>query len=247
MKKTYLYPALALVMGVVGYVLRRYQLRTDFDELNLPVPGLYTWLLIGLTIGCFVSFALLTLLLYPKRDWAGTMGTAPLPVLKGVSVLCLLSAAAFVLEQRSASVTDAIFQVAALILPLLMIVGALASAVGLWGLSQGGSPNALYPMLPGFCSCFWMVNSYHSYANDPVVLHFVWFILAVVVSALAWYELSGLALNQGHSRRTMYLCLMTIVLSMIALAGGEQISDQVLLGVQVISFLTISFRLADNP
>lgn len=245
MKTTRLYPALALVLGAVCCALRRRQLNMDFDELRLPVPGFATFWLIALTAAALVLFALLMLPLKKGlKDWSAALGEEALLPLRGGAVLYLLAMAALILGRRSAMEGSAVFDALTMVVPVLMIVMVLPAAVGIWLGSGGGGERGKYLVLPLNFSCFWMLDACRAHAVDPVELHFAWMLLGVVVGALAWYELTALALERGHARRAFYLSLVEIVLSMTVLGGGESLADQLLMFGQFVCCLTVSVALS---
>jgi hypothetical protein len=179
-----------------------------------------------------------------KSDWESALGEGALLPLRAGGLLHVAAGVLLLNSYRGSAVQESVFPTAMMVLPVLMVAGALASGVGLWLAGGGGGKRGQNLVLCGFFGCFWTVSAYHGYATDPVVLHFVWFLLSVVFGALSWYELTALALKRGHARRCFYLCLVTVVLSMTALAGGEGLTDQLLLLSQVICFLTASVRMA---
>ena len=244
MKKTYGYPALAVILGAVCCALRRRQLLADFDADLLPVPGLATHVLTALTLLTLVGFALLMLPIAPRRDWNSTVGTGPLLPLRVSALLCAAAAVLLATAKHPETSYGAVLELAMLVLPVLMVVGAVAGAVGLWLAAGGGAKAGQNFVLPSLLGCFWVVSAYHSYATDPVVLHFVWFLLCVAFGALGWYEFTALAIGRGHGRVCFYLSLVTVVLSMTALAGGETLANQLLLFAQLICFLTLSVKIA---
>lgn len=246
MKKASFYPLLALVLGGVGCVLRRWQMGTEFDEWNLPVPGPATVGLIALTAAGFVLFLLLVLPLKGGSTWEESLGARPLLPLRGGAALFAAAGVLLALALGDQGETLAVFQLTAQVIPFLVVLGALFAAVGLWRTAPGGAVRGRNLVLPALFGCFWTVSTYHNHGTDPVVLHFVWTLFSVCFSALSWYELTALAMGRGHTRRALLLCLMAVMVSLIALAGGESLPDKLLLLAQVVSLLTVSFALGNG-
>lgn len=244
MKKTMGYPALAVALGAVLCALRRVQLRADFDELRLPVPGAATHWLIGLTAVTLVGFALLMLPLQRGQDWDAALGEEKLLPLRLGAVCYALATAALILGYRSALEEDMVFQVLALVVPVMMVLTAVPAAVGLWLAAGGGADRGRYLVLPTLFGCFWTLDACRSHAADPVELHFAWLLLAVICSGLTWYELTALALGRGHARRCFYLSLVSAALSMAALVGEGQPANLLLLLGQTVCLLTVSVGMA---
>lgn len=244
-KKQY-YPGLAVVLGALGFFLRRWQLSSCFDEKDLPIPGLAVPLLAALTVGSALLFLVLVFPFKGEKSWTGALGEAPLPLLKLGALGCLLAAASYIAEHGLKDFSSSVFQYTNVLLPVLLLLGAFGAAIGCWHLSNSGHPQPAIAMLPGFCSCFWVVNAYHTYANDPVVLDFAWFLLAVAASTLAWYEIAAFPLDRGCSRRALFFSLMAIMLCLSCLADSELSYDRILLIVQVICFVALSARMAGH-
>lgn len=244
MKTTRLYPALAVLLGAACCALRRGQVLLDFDELSLPVPGMATHGLLGLTGAALVLFALVMLPLKGGNDWSA-LGEKPLLPMRGGALLYLLAMAALIAGRRSEGEGSVVFQALTLVVPMLMMVTALPAAAGIWLGAGGGGDRGKYLVLPLGFGSFWMLDTCRANASDPVELHYLWLLLAVVCSALAWYELTALALERGHARRTFWLALMEVVLSLAALGGGGvSLADALLLLAQLVCFLTVSVRMS---
>lgn len=244
--KKYYYSGGALALGILGFFVRRWQLDTCFDASRLPVPGPATGLLIGLTMAEAALFLALALPLHGKKDWPGAFGPAPCHWIKLAAICYLLAGAAFFINQTMVQAPSAVFQIANILLPIMLAGGIFLAAVGLWFLSRGGKTKPLAAMAPGFCSCFWLVNAFHTHANDPVVLGFIWTLLAIVASVLAWYETAGFSLGKGHSQPALFWSLMTVALCLTALADGDAWYIRLLLAAQVLSFTVQSARLVDR-
>lgn len=246
MKKTWIYPALALMLGVSGAALRRWQIASDFDRQSLPVPGQATLLLLVLTAAAVVGCALLVLPLRGAGDWESTLGEKPLPPLGAGAALYGAAAVLLVLSRSAEADTLMVFELTTKVIPVLTILTAAAAAVGLLLAAPGGARRGEYLVLPAVFGCFWMERSYHSHGSDPVVLHYVWYLLAVVLGALVWYHLTALSFGRGSARRTLYLCLLAVFFSLTALADGESLANQLLLVANALSFLALSLPLAEG-
>lgn len=242
-KKQY-YPGLAVVLGLLGFLLRRWQLSSCFDEKDLPIPGLAVPLLAALTAGSALLFLVLVFPLKGEKSWNGAFGQAPFPLLKLGALGCLLAGGSYVIQHGIQDFGSSVFQYTNVLLPILLLLGTLGAAIGCWHLSNGGKIQPAITMLPGFCSCFWMVNSYHTHANDPVVLDFAWFLLAVALISLAWYKIAAFSLGRGQGRAALFSSLMSIMLALTSLADSALHYDQILLAVQVICLAALSVRMA---
>lgn len=246
MKKSNYYAILALVLGAVCFGLRRWQMASDFDALGLPVPGAATWALAGVAALSLALFVALLLPLEGASRWDAVLGERKLTPLYGGA---LLFAAALVpmLRVRGGDIDDvAVFVVAAKVIPMLMMLGTVLTAVGLCFAASGGALRGQYLVLPTLLGCFWTVGAYHDHGTDPVIGHFLWLILAVVSSTMAWYELTGLSMNRGHARRAFFLCLCSELFSLTALAGGASLPEMLLLAAQTVSLFTVAMAMGQG-
>lgn len=244
--RKYYYPGGAVLLGAIGFCVRRWQLATCFESNRLPIPGLATNVLIGLTVAAAALFLAMVIPLHGQKNWSAVFGQAPCHWLKLTAGCYLLSGVTFLRSQTMMQTPSAVFQIANILLPFMLVCGTFLSAMGLWFLSRGGKVPPLAVMAPGFCGCFWLVNTYHNHANDPVVIGFAWTVLAIIASILAWYEMAGFSLGKGHSRLTLFWSLMTITLTITALADGGAWYILLLLAAQAISFTVQSVRLVDK-
>lgn len=240
---TKLFPFFALLLGIIGLFLRRWQLTSCFDEQGLPIAGTAAALLTALTAAGILFFLLAVRSLSPKNSWNDSFGSQPMPFLL-LPALGALASGFFYLQSYHQEIRHTTaFAFAGKILPVLMVAGSIMAAAGLAAMARGGKPEPLLVMLPGFGSCFWMVNAYHSHASNPVVPRFAWFLLAVVFTAFAWYDMAGFAMERGKLRRAVFFALTSVFLCLISIAGGESLSDQVMLASQAAALTLISFRL----
>ena len=246
MKKGIYYAILALVLGAACFGLRRWQMATDFDALGLPVPGAATWALAGVATLSLALFVALLLPLKGASRWDAVLGERKLTPLYGGAAL-FAAALVPLLRLRGGEIDDvAVFVVAAKVIPVLMAVGTVLTAVGLCFAAAGGALRGQYLVMPTLFGCFWTVGAYHDHGTDPVIGHFLWLILAVVSSTMAWYELTGLSMNRGHARRAFFLCLCTVLFSLTALAGGVSLPEMLLLAAQTVSLFTVALAMGQG-
>jgi hypothetical protein len=120
MKKMHLYPALAVVLGAVCCALRRRQMGADFDELNLPIPGMATHALVVLTAVCLVGFAAAMLPLKGSEKWEQALGDGALLPLRVGALLHLAAGAMLLSGYRESGVQESVLPTAMMVLPALM-------------------------------------------------------------------------------------------------------------------------------
>lgn len=238
MKKTMI-PVAALVLGVVGFGLRYWQLSSCMDESGLPVYGTAALVLIGFAVGVAVAAAAVCLGgRWPEKDLGQLMSTKGKSrgALQGTAIfylMAVLGLARLVVDEDFA-VTAAVQNVDR-VLPMVVMALCAVSAVGavLMPMSDGykGFGGAVAPAAMCIGSCAWLAESYHSHANDPVVIGYVWVVLSAVCAVMGWRYMCAAAYSKPRSGRLLFWSVMTVVLSIIALAeGGELYQQSVLLG-----------------
>ncbi|MCD7858327.1 MAG: hypothetical protein LUG55_11175 [Clostridiales bacterium] len=243
--RTYLYPCLGLLLGGAGCALRRWQLTTCFNENGLPTDGTATNLLIALAVGGAVCFLLLAQTRRTAaRDWVGAFGPGPRPELLPGGALYLAVGAAYVLWTGQADPASSVFQAINVVLPVLLGAALFLSGVSVCLLARLGAAEPLAAMAPGFCSCFWLIQIYHTNANNPVVQVFVWQLLAAVASVAAWYYLAGFSLGIGKGKTALFWSLTAVMLSLVALADDSALFTRLLLLAQVFCLTVQLTRLA---
>lgn len=237
-------PLLSILFGILGLILRRWQLETCFDSLGLPVFG--------------PAFALLTLLsavvvlwsvvsvrgLRGPSDWVGAVTAVPMPVLYITAVASLASGVLFATSFEFSARSTSVFTYTEYLLPALMLAGCFLMGVGLFFTAKGGTVEPMMVMLPGFSSCFWMIMAFRTHASHPDVPRFGWFMLAVVCVAVAWFRVAGFALNRGRRSSTLRACLLAVFFAVTSLAGGEAPCDMLLLALHALSLTAVAMRLA---
>ena len=135
--------------------------------------------------------------------------------------------------------------------PFLLFLGILmlcaTAAVFFMVLRNGDSGSwSLAPLIPGFMSCVWLVLTYHSNASNPSVMSFAWQVFAVSSAALAWYFTASFAFQFPRPQAATWFSLLTVMLSVIALADSVELYQKVLLAATALWFLVRSILLIDN-
>lgn len=241
MKKT-MYPVLALVFGVVGFGFRRWQLMTCFDENGLVVYGTPTLALMGFTAAAVAVLATLCLV----RKWPEKELGVLLLEHQGKIKSALQGTALFYLMALLGLGRNMIGQDFGLFLAgmgadellklLLAVCNVLAvvSAV-LLPVSDGkkGFGGAVAPGLLCLNGCIWLIQSYHPHANDPVTMGYIWLVLAGAAAMLGWRYVCSMAYSKPKNKWAMLWSVVTMMLSVIALADGGELYQQSLLLGQV--------------
>lgn len=247
LKKPFLFPALALVGGVVAFFLRLAQNRTGFESgTGLPIPGnpwgmaLVVWLVLTgacccvlvqklppETAGCPASFG----------DAFSTSDAARLTVLvAGLFLLALsgLGEAAAGLGLLPQAATGAIPSLSGRGLLLQGALTAAAAACLFPAISvcrrsgareaapvEKQSLNGNLLLAPVGCLVIRLVLTYRVDSVNPSLSVYYAELLAQVFLALAFYRLSSFAFQAGRTRRFVLYALPAVVLCLTTLADSR--------------------------
>jgi len=77
--------------------------------------------------------------------------------------------------------------------------------------------------LPVFCALAWLLYVYQRHGVDPVIMHYIWGLLAAVCTVLALYFGCCFAFDRIKPRRTLTLSLMGVFFHCITLADFESV------------------------
>jgi len=266
MKKKYLMPGFAVLSGVVGLLLRRWELKTAFEpDTGLPLSGMAsTYALMAWSV--LVVLVLIALSLREKGAWSydvafcaqGDTVYAVAGVLSGF--LLLLSAGTELVTypityQTILNTTEDGSPIwLPLILPLLRIALCLLGFLcvllivrNLYGAKGQGREHL--PLL-GLCAlfCVWLISDYQLRSADPVVQDYIYEVFAISTSLLGLYEIATWSFQTGHMRRTLVLSLLGTYFSLVTLADRHSLAELCRCGFAIL-FLTAhaALLLGEHP
>lgn len=244
MRKDIILPGAALIAGALGFALRRWHCETGFEwETGLAIPGAPAATAL-MACSAVVAVLIFALALGSKErrswDWAfrGALGCQVYMTAMVLSAfLLLLSAGIEVLAypgayQAAQTAESWGLRTAGLVLPPLRIVLCLGGCpcTLLWARSlyrggEGGRESL--PMLE-LCLlyCVWLVSNYQSCAADPVVMDYIWEVLAICLSLLGLYYVASYSfLKEGKPRRAVFTGLLGVFFSLTAMGGRLPLSE----------------------
>lgn len=220
---------LALAGGAGGFLLRRWELAAVFDANGLPVPwSAPSLLLIGLSVVLAAVFAVL--LRRPnyrpadyneafsaKNSWLYLIGMA-------LSAAAILFAG--VVGLRYGGYCSLLCKLTN-ILCLLSFVCILATA---WSNFQSKPLRfSLTLLVPGYTLCLWLVSAYQKQAADPVVLDYVYEMLAIICTLIGLYFSAGYSFGRPKFRRCALFSLLGIFFTLVTLADPHTTGDRLML------------------
>ncbi|MEG1579083.1 MAG: hypothetical protein RRY64_00920 [Oscillospiraceae bacterium] len=227
MRKEFLLPGGAVVLGIGGFFLRGWELRTAFEpDTGLAVSGMpATVCLIGLSI--LVALAAIVLAYtYRKTDFSPDYDSAffaPHPLY----FAAMLLAAALVLAAGLLGMwqyfNHMYVQIVRFVFSIFCVMMAasyfIMASSNFRGRREG--QYSLYLLIPAFGSCLWLLVTYLIQSGNPVMLEYVYGILAVISAVLSTYFVTGFAFGYRKPLCLIAFSLMGIYFGIVALQGAN--------------------------
>ena len=260
------WPGTAALLGVLGVLMRRWQMTTAFEgELGLHIPGASaSWAMIAFF---FLAGAVLLLLAHnaPARQqpegrvsrWDvlfAAEGDGVYLVLMILAALFTLAAAPLLFQEAARFMAirkatgegdNGLLQIVLALCTIPACVGMVASARNAYRMrGRGRESGAL--LLPALLGCVWLLESYRANASDPVLWDYVPLLLAVGLGLLFSLDCAGLSFGAGHARRTLWLAGITVVLCAVALASIPGRAMTMLLAGQLLAALAALWVVPGN-
>lgn len=252
MRKDFALPALALVGGAAGFLVRLWQRSSALDPTtNLFIHGApATWVLLALT----AAVAVLALVLCSggrtiseaeaaQAFQCPSAGYMTLMVVSGMGFL--VSAVAgipqFMQDLQAWQIAPEYN-----LLPValgLSIVGCLAGAIGSLVLGKSnyralsGEQVCLAATLPAYAALPWLIRLYQNYSSDPVLLNSFVPLLAAIFLLLALHGQAAFFFHRPRCRSFTVFAVMGIYFGLTALADRLSLFDSLL----AASFVVCSF------
>lgn len=258
MRKEIVLPSLAVGGGIVGLLLRRWELATAFEaDTGLVTPNMpSTWALIIWSAVLAVVFILLCR--GKHRPFAGGYDAAF--AAKGNTVyvtamvlggFLLLASAVLNYMGIPAAYAEAVAAVRAgnaqgtplfNVLPRA-ILGALAAVSFFCVLSTGrnnyrgeGKGKFSFSLLaPAYMGCIWLIAAYQVRAGDPVRQDYIYELFAIIASLLGLYFMAGFSFERAKVFRSSLFSLLGVYFSLVTLADGHELYVVLLYGFCILS------------
>lgn len=219
---------LALLGGAGGFLLRRWELATVFEESGLAV--LWSTPSLALIVLSVVLVALFVLLCSkPKNTPANYSEAFGAPnnwlylILMCLSAACVLVAGVPGLRSRGMCGT------LCTLMSLMCVVSFFCILAAAWRTFRGRTLRySLTLLAPGYTLCLWLVSSYQKQAADPVVLDYVYQLLAIICTLLGLYFAAGFSFGRAKLRRCAVFSLLGIYFSLVTLADPHSTADRLL-------------------
>ena len=258
MRKEIVLPSLAVGGGIVGLLLRRWELATAFEaDTGLVTPNMpSTWALIIWSAVLAVVFILLCR--GKHRPFAGGYDAAF--AAKGNTVyvtamvlggFLLLASAVLNYMGIPAAYQEAVAAARAgnaqgtplfNVLPRA-ILGLLSAISFFCVLSTGknnyrgeGKGKFSFPLLaPAYMGCIWLIAAYQVRAGDPVRQDYIYELFAIIASLLGLYFTAGFSFERAKVFRSALFSLLGVYFSLVTLADGHELYVVLLYGFCILS------------
>ena len=258
MRKDVVLPALALVGGGAGAVLRYWQITTSLVQETMLFRADTPSTAVLLTV-LAVFAALFFILLRSVRGNNSYSESFSCP---SAGYMTLMAAGGFLLMAAAVlGFLEGLKQLRAwqagwaLTLPVMLLLTAALSAVGSPAaliLGKGnyrGTLSTAYPLLavlPAYAAVPWVVWLYQENSRQPQVFFYIFTLLAAICAMLGLYYGACFAFQSPKSKRCLFFSLMGIVLLITSLADRPGPFQMVMSGAMVLLLLAQCHALLYN-
>ncbi len=231
MLQVILLPLLAVLGGVGGFFLRRWELSTAFESSGLAIPWApASVVLLVWSAVLALAFALLCRgAKHELKDYGGAFaarGNWGYLIVAALAAACLLAAGVFGLADELGGGEPRRLR---LLLWAMCIVsfGCVLTVVRNNFLAQGRR-YSLALLAPAYTCCLWLVLAYQQRSADPVILDYVYELLAIVCTLLGLYFTAGFSFERAKVWRCAFFCLLSVYFGVVTLADGHGRSTRLL-------------------
>ena len=258
MRKEIVLPSLAVGGGIVGLLLRRWELSTAFEaDTGLVTPNMpSTWALIIWSAVLAVVFILLCR--GKHRPFHGgydaafaAKGNTVYVTAMVLSAFLLLASAVLNYMGIPAAYQEAVAAARAgnaqgtplfNVLPRA-ILGLLSAISFFCVLSTGknnyrseGKGKFSFPLLaPAYMGCIWLIAAYQVRAGDPVRQDYIYELFAIIASLLGLYFTAGFSFERAKVFRSALFSLLGVYFSLVTLADGHELYVVLLYGFCILN------------
>jgi hypothetical protein len=243
---------LTVIAGICGFFLRKAELMTIFDE----TTGLaLQWAPISMALGAVcVLFAVLLLLLltsfdnrlFPKScEQAFSFQSSGVIALFFTLFLIMIYGAGHLL---SGYLCVGYFPTSEMVLAVLSVASSLCMLLSMLSIRRGkaGGDVAFYTVVPIAFYCFWLIWSYKYRAADPVLLDYIYELLAIVCSVLGAYFFSSFAFGRPKPKKLLFFSCAAAFLCITTLADAHPLPILLFFAVTAVVMLTNTVLLTKN-
>lgn len=227
-----LLPLLALFGGGIGFFLRQQELSLAFDSDGLHIPGTpVTLILIVFSVVLAMVILLLCLAARKKTFPVGEAFFARgsrrhLALCTADGLLFVAAGVVGLIRELSLSSPNSL-QIILYVLCFFCAGAVILSGIrNFRGNAKPYSFTALIP--PAFC-CIWLIAICQGCISDPVVLHYIYRVFAVIFALLGFYYAASFAHAKTKPTAFLTVALLGIYFGLITVADGHDVSTLLLL------------------
>lgn len=258
MRKEIVLPSLAVGGGIVGLLLRRWELATAFEaDTGLVTPNMpSTWALI--IWSALLAAAFILLCRGKHRSFAGGYDAAFAAKGNTVYITAMVLAAFLLLASAvlnymgiPAAYAEAVAAARAgnaqgtpLFNVLPRAILGLLSAVSFFCVLSTGRNNyrgegkgkfSFSLLAPAYMGCIWLIAAYQVRAGDPVRQDYIYELFAIISSLLGLYFMAGFSFERAKVFRSSLFSLLGVYFSLVTLADGHELYVVLLYGFCILS------------
>lgn len=260
------WPGLAVLLGALCALVRRWQMNTAFEEplglLKRGAPAAIA--MTAVLVLCAAVFLLLAHTAVCRIPHRGRMcrwdlvfaaeGDSVSMAMMVLAALFTVAACPVLFKQASESIrlwkalgggSNGLLQVVLALCALLGGAGLVISARGAYRMMGRGRENGAL-LLPVLLNCVWVLEAYRENAPDPVLWDYVPLLLAIGFGLLFYLECAALSFEAGRPRLVLWLAAMTVVTGGTALASAPGLAMTALLLGQTAAALAALWTVPGN-
>ncbi len=263
MRKHYLLPGLALIGGILGFALRRWQLASAYlPDTQLFVPRApATLALLGVLAVVLLALLVLSRGLPPQKDFlpAFRCPSAGFMTLLAISGFLVLGAGVLGFLRGTQLLSlwrlypDSSVQLSWPLMQLVCAFLCLPAGLALLALGKCGyrdtlsSPALRLAPFPAFAGLVWVLSTHLLHGIDPVLMRYGFLLAAAALLTLAHYEAAAFLFHRCRPGRMVAYSLSGTVLGLTALADLPAFFDVLMVAGLSLSALTLSWALLHRP
>lgn len=227
-----LLPLLAILGGGAGFLLRRWELSSVYDSVGLPIPGApATIFLIFFSLAVAVVLFLFCLRVKSKTtpQQASFSASGNLPYL----IVCLLDAALLPAAGIAGLLDElALWSPNPLRIALFILCFPCCACIVLMAVRNFRGQKRQYSfsmLLPALFCCLWLVTAGQVCSANPVVLNYVYHLLAIICVLLSTYYAVSFSYIQANPWLFILFSLLGIYFGLTAMADQHDVMTTLLL------------------
>lgn len=257
MRKALILPAVAVVGGLIGLVVRsRFLIQAFEPGTGLPIGGVPVtyamWAVALITAAAIIALSLGKHRTFEKA-YTSAFGRGNM-----VQTSCTLAAAGLFLAAGFFNIeafvsspvnTYTLARTVSVVRPILGVV-CLGAAAGIWFVTQEmkrfKQAASIWILMPGFASCLWVMANYQNWAQDPTIERYLLSLVAILLSMVGCYCLPGFAFGKGQVTLTLIICHLAGAFGIMVLGDGLPLMDTALILAMVFYLVSMASVLLDN-